>query len=206
MDNLNLIESEALLWIQEHLRNPIMDIIMPLFSYSNEAGAIAILTVLVLLIWKKYRNTGVTAAASLAAEFVVVNWILKPIIDRIRPYDVNTALEFLGHKPSDASFPSGHTGAAFAVAFVMLFTMPKKFGIPATIVATLIAISRMYNGVHYPTDVLGALIIATITSFAMIKLVYPKITAFIVKKSGKDNDNSDQQSMDVEVANDTENE
>lgn len=186
MGDWNLTESGILVWIQDYLRNPVFDMMMPFLSLINEAGAVAILTVLVLLIWKKYRNCGVTAASSLLTEFILINIIIKPLVDRIRPYDVNAALTYLGHKPSDASFPSGHTGAAFAVAFVMLFTMPKKIGIPATVLAGLIAFSRLYNGVHYPTDVLGALIIATITSILMTKLVHPRITAFIEKKNTKD--------------------
>lgn len=182
MDKLNVFEAGILVFIQDNLRTPAGNAVMPLFSLVNEAGILAIITVLALTIWKKYRNCGMTAMLTLISEVLAVNVIIKPIVARVRPYDVNTALTILGIKPSDASFPSGHTGAAFAVAFAMLFTMPKKWGIPAIIVASLISLSRLYCGVHYPTDVLAALLIALVAAILMNKFVYPKITEFLKRK------------------------
>ena len=191
MDSLNLFESEILVWIQNNLRNPVGNAVMPFFSLINEAGAIAILMVVILMLWKRYRAEGITAAASLIVDTIAINVIIKPIADRIRPYDVNSALTVLGIKPTDDSFPSGHTGAAFAVAFVMLFTMPKKYGITAIVVASLISLSRLYNGVHYPSDVLVALIIAILSAVAMTKLVYSRLKAYFEKKKLEKNENSD---------------
>ena len=188
MDSWNLFESGALVWIQHHLRIEVLDAVMPWISKLNNAGMIAILTVVVLLLWKRYRNVGVTAFCSLLVEFIVLNLVFKPIVHRTRPYIVNEAIDVLCEIPTDYSFPSGHTGAAFAVALVLLFTMPKKYGVTATVFATVIAFSRLYNGVHYPTDILGGLIIALITSLLATKIVYPRITELLLRKENRNSE------------------
>lgn len=175
MGNWNFVESGILVWIQENLRMPYLDGAMTFCSWLNNAGMIAIITTVLLVLWKRYRAAGIACATSLAIEFVTINVVLKPWVQRIRPYDVNEAIHILGERPLDYSFPSGHTGAAFAVALVMLFCMPKKWGISATVIAGLIAFSRLYNGVHYPTDVLGAFGVAFATAFFASKVVFPKI-------------------------------
>ncbi len=165
MDTLNQIEAGWLLWIQENLRNGVMDSIMPLFSKINNGGILAIITVVALLLWKKTRRTGVMAFLSLGTEYTVVNILIKPLVKRIRPFVVNESLQLLGEYPTDYSFPSGHTGSAFAVAFVCLLCLPRKYGVTAIAVAFLIAFSRLYNVAHYPTDVLVSFGIAFLTAW-----------------------------------------
>ena len=84
--------------------------------------------------------------------------ILKPLIARLRPFTVNTAIELLIPPPSDFSFPSGHTFASFASATAILKNN-RRLGIPAIILAVLIAFSRLYLYVHYPTDVFFGLLL-----------------------------------------------
>ena len=103
-------------------------------------------------------------------EFMLVNLVLKNWIARVRPYHLLEDLILLAREPMDYSFPSGHTGAAFAVASVMFIGMPKQIGIPALLVATLIGFSRIYLGVHFPTDVLGGVIVGCLTGFVAWKL------------------------------------
>lgn len=185
MDNLNVVESNILLWIQNNLRVPALDVIMPGISLLNNVGMLAILTVVVLLVLKKYRNVGIAAFSSLFVEFILVNVLIKQLVARTRPFYVNEALQYLGTMPKDYSFPSGHTGSAFAVATVMLLCMPKKYGVTAIVISSLIAFSRLYNGVHYPTDVLGALIIGVLTGICAAKFVFPKATEWLQKRETK---------------------
>ncbi len=183
MEGLNLFESDILLWIQENLRTDAFDVLMPCVSAVNNAGILSILTVILLIALAKYRKVGITAFFSLAAEAVIVNLILKNCTARIRPYVVNGALTLLGHMPADFSFPSGHTGSAFAVASVLFLygkdnTIPKWCAALALAAAVLIAVSRLYNAAHYPTDVLTGMMIGTVTGV----LAYKIITGYGVKR------------------------
>lgn len=181
MEGLNQIEASVLVWIQDTIRTEFLDKLMVFLSAINNAGMIAILVVLLLLIWSKYRHVGMTAFASLFAEFILVNVFLKNMVQRIRPYVVNKELILLGDMPGDYSFPSGHTGSAFAVAMVIYLCMPRRYGIPALVVSALIALSRIYNGAHYPTDVLGAVVIAVLTSVFAWKFVFPLAFRYLQK-------------------------
>ncbi|MBD5451608.1 MAG: phosphatase PAP2 family protein [Lachnospiraceae bacterium] len=177
MEGLNLFESNILLWIQENLRIDALDSLMLLVSAVNNAGILSILVVTLLLLLRRYRPVGVTAFFSLAIEFLLVNLTIKNVVARVRPYIVNEKLLLLGHVPYDYSFPSGHSGAAFAVAVVPFVcgrdgAIPNKCGVFALAAAFLIALSRLYNAAHYPTDVLVGILIGTVTSILAYKYIY----------------------------------
>ena len=89
---------------------------------------------------------------------------VKNLVARTRPYEVVEGLVPLISKPTDYSFPSGHTCASFACTLVLYRILPKKYGVPAVLLAALIAFSRLYVGVHYPTDVLGGLAVGIFSS------------------------------------------
>lgn len=171
---LNVWEAGIVYFIQEHLRFDFLTPIMQFITTLGNGGMIAIAACVLLLIFKKTRIIGLTASLSLAIEYILTNLFLKVVIARTRPFVVNDAIEVITKLPGDFSFPSGHSGACFAVASVMCMLMPKKYGIPAIIIATLIALSRLYVGVHYPTDVLGGILIGCLTGF-MANLIVKKL-------------------------------
>ena len=151
-------EIEFLNSIQHLLRNEFLDAVMPFISSLGNAGIFWILLTVVLLIIPKTRKAGVASAIALVLMLVTGNMILKPLIARLRPFTVNTAIELLIPPPSDFSFPSGHTFASFASATAILKNN-RRLGIPAIILAVLIAFSRLYLYVHYPTDILGGVLV-----------------------------------------------
>ena len=112
-----------------------------------------------LLLIPKTRKSGVYMAVALIADLIICNVILKPIVARIRPYSINQTVQLLVTPLKDYSFPSGHTAASFASVSALYFAGRKRMAAGALIVSVLIAFSRMYLYVHYPTDVLGGLII-----------------------------------------------
>ena len=116
-----------------------------------------------MLILPKTRKTGIIVAAALLMDLILCNLILKNLVARVRPYDVNTAIAILIKKPLDFSFPSGHTAASFAAMTALFLAKMKKAWIAALVLAVLIAFSRLYFYVHYPTYVLGGAVVGILS-------------------------------------------
>lgn len=153
------LDGQILLWVQENLRS---DILTPFFRFITrlgDSGMIWIVLTLLALLVPKFRKTGFLMAGALFLTLLINNMILKNLVARIRPYEVVEGLQRLLPAQLDFSFPSGHTGCSFAVGVVLLLHAPKRIGIPALILAVLIAFSRLYLGVHYLSDVLGGAVI-----------------------------------------------
>ena len=145
-------------WIAENMYCAFLDVTMPLITVLGNAGIFWILVAVILLCIPKYRKVGLSMGAALIMGLLICNITLKPLVARPRPYDFQLAnfgrtIELLIATPHDFSFPSGHTLASFEAATVLCIHN-KKLGIPAMILAALIAFSRLYLYVHYPTDVL----------------------------------------------------
>lgn len=156
--------------IQSYLRCDFLDAAMPIISMLGNAGAIWIACAVVLILIPKTRKVGLVLAVSLALEALCCNLILKPLVARIRPFDMNTAAQLLISPPKDFSFPSGHTGAAFAAASALFFSK-NRLWIASLILAILIAFSRLYLYVHYPTDVLGGVLLGILSGWLGYTLV-----------------------------------
>ncbi len=163
-------EYRFMMFLQNSIRGPLQNKIMWFVTSLENAGFLSIAACLALLFQPRWRRVGQAATLSMILEFLVVNLILKNWIARVRPYHLLEDLILLAKEPMDYSFPSGHTGAAFAVASVMFLGMPHSIGIPALLVAALIGFSRIYLGVHFPTDVLGGLVVGCLTGFVAWKL------------------------------------
>ena len=149
------METKILIWIQENMRAEWLTPIM--VAVTHIGFFIWIVFSLVFLINKNTRKLGIIASTSIVYNLIIVNLILKNFIGRIRPYEVIEKLTILVGEQSDKSFPSGHTSIAFAFVSVTWFLLPKKYSVPMTVFASLIAFTRMYIGVHYPTDILGGI-------------------------------------------------
>lgn len=145
------------------IHTPLLDKILAFITSLGNAGIIWIVLAVVLLILPKTRKTGIIVVAALLADLVLCNLILKNLVARVRPYDVNTAIAILIKKPLDFSFPSGHTAASFAAMTALFLAKMKKAWIAALILAVLIAFSRLYFYVHYPTDVLGGAVVGILS-------------------------------------------
>ena len=156
-------------WIQANLKSGFMDTFMPFITKFGDHGLFWMIVAAVLVIFPKTRKTGLGMAFAMMIGLVVCNMTLKPLVARIRPYDLQAelgvAIQLLCEAQHDFAFPSGHTIACFEAAVVLLKNS-KKMGIPAMILAVLISFSRLYLYVHYPTDVLAAVILGTL--FALI--------------------------------------
>lgn len=142
------------------IQSPILDRAMVFLTFLGEGGLIWILAIVAMLITKKYRRAGIASAGSLLSCFLLGNYVIKPLVGRIRPCNVYPMVELIIKAPSDFSFPSMHTATAFSVA-VIIFMRSRAWGTPALVLASLIAISRVYLYVHYTTDIIAGAIFGT---------------------------------------------
>ena len=164
-------EAPFLLWLQNNLRGPVLDPVMTAITHLGDGGIFWIIMTVLMLCIPKTRKTGLACAVSMILGLILTNLALKNLVARVRPYELIQGLTILIPKPHDWSFPSGHTTNAFAAAWVMFTMLPRKYGVPALILAILIAFSRMYVGVHYPTDVLGGVIVGCLSAWCARKAV-----------------------------------
>ena len=150
-------------WIQAYLQSDFLDTVMPIITLFGEGGIFWIAWAVILLIIPKTRKIGLSMIIALLLGLLVCNLTLKPLVARVRPYDLQEQdfgvyINLLINRQSDFSFPSGHTIASFEAAVVLL-KYSKKMGIPALILAILVSFSRLYLYVHYPTDVLVSVVL-----------------------------------------------
>lgn len=179
MEFIQNIDFQILDFIQEHIRNFVLDPVMAVLSAVGEAGIIWILLGIVLLFFRKTRPAGLGLLISIAIGFLIGDIIIKPIVARPRPFVLNPNVNLNVSPPSSFSFPSGHSTAAFASATALLGLLKEKRWIAysALGLAVLIAFSRNYNYVHYPSDVLCGTLLGIIVAL---------IVTFIFKKTKLD--------------------
>ena len=179
MGFLNQFEVGILHSIYDTFQCGFLDKFMPVITSLGNAGIFWIILAVVMLIFKKTRRAGLAMAISLIFGLVLCNLTLKPLIGRIRPYDFDPSLQslMLIDAEHDFSFPSGHTIASIEAAFALWFTN-KKWGIAAVVLAFVIAFSRLYLVVHYPTDVITSIILGII-----LAIIACKLANWIIKKT-----------------------
>ena len=166
----------SFLYFLQELHNPVLDKIMVFITSLGNDGLFWIGLAILMLFFKKYRKCAVSIGISLILMELIGNVILKELIMRDRPCWIDPTVELLVKAPSSYSFPSGHTFAGFASA-VTVFLNHKKEGIAAIVLATLIAFSRMYIFVHFPTDILGGMVFGTgvaVLTYFIVHRLWPK--------------------------------
>ena len=166
------IDGAILLFIQNNLRSPAL---MPFFKAVADYGVIILgVYAVLMLLWEKRRVFPVASACIVSG--LLGNFIkdyLKKLVCRPRPFlDVPSLVPAI-KPPKSFSFPSGHTTLAFSVAFIICRILPKRYSIPAFLIAALVAFSRLYMGVHYPTDILGGICVGYVAGL---------ITEFLYKR------------------------
>ena len=157
------LDEQALVWIAEHVRCAVLDPLMKVYTQMGNTGMLFIALGVLLLLFKPTRRAGLSALCAMLIGFIVVNLTIKPLVSRPRPWlaiedFVNLVPE---HDPN--SFPSGHTNAAFAFALAVCMSAPKKWmKVSAVCAAAVMGLSRLYVGVHFPSDVLAGAVIGSL--------------------------------------------
>ncbi|NCB73228.1 MAG: phosphatase PAP2 family protein [Clostridia bacterium] len=174
-------DTSALLYIQDHLRSPILSALMVFFSTIGNVGLLWIALGLGLLISKRTRRGGFDLLICLALAYIVNDLVIKEIVARVRPYDAIENLTILVKPLHSFSFPSGHANSSFAAALALTLAFGKK-GAWAYIPAALIAFSRCYVGVHYPSDVLAGMLVGTVVAWGTFLLLRKYVKTDFVRK------------------------
>ena len=162
-------------WIQQ-FSNEFLDVFFKVFTRLSDYGEMWIVICLILVLFKKTRKAGFLGLLALLIEAILVMFVLKPMFNRPRPY-ITYNVPILIPTPSGSSFPSGHSAASFAVAFMLYFkNVPFKKTIMG--LAALMAYSRLYLYVHYPSDIVGGFLIALAIVLLLLKFEEPIIKWF----------------------------
>lgn len=154
---LNL-DGGFLLWLQDVVRNGILDPFFQFYTQLGNAGLLWIALSLLMLCFPKTRKAGFVSLIAMLLGLLCTNVVLKHLVGRTRPWLVVEGLTALVAEHDPNSFPSGHTCAAFAAASAWCRTLPRRWmKIVAVVMAALMGFSRLYVGVHFPTDVLAGM-------------------------------------------------
>ena len=167
MEAIQSFDFSVLNAIQNTLRCGFLDFFNVFLSYLTTYGIIWIAVGVVMLFFKKTRAAGIILLAALALGFLTGDVLLKHIVNRPRPFTVNTDIVLLISPPSGASFPSTHSVLA-AAATTVLLAKKRVFGIIALVLTVCIAFSRLYLYVHNPTDVLCGLLLGVLCGTAAL--------------------------------------
>lgn len=160
----------------QSLRADWLTTLVELITYLGNWQTITIICIL-LLAFEKTRKTYGIPIAIVAILSAVLNRVAKLIIQRPRPDAANMLIQADGY-----SYPSGHTATAIAVFILLAYIICKNvsskkkaalYAVPLVILALLISLSRVYLGVHYASDVLGAAFIGMTCLSGVALYFYP---------------------------------
>lgn len=215
MDAFTQFDGNLLIGIQQALNADWLTPVMKVITMFGEGGYFWIACCVLMLMFRKTRRLGIICTLSLAFTFICCNLVVKPLVDRTRPWVTFEAVNAMLPPPGDASFPSGHSANAMGPAWALFIsTMPvrhrisnadtgstrtirtyddvaplgwkgvsadprfaHRLGIAGVVLAVLIGISRLYLGMHYPSDVICGLLLGMICAtivHAFIKKVEAK--------------------------------
>ena len=174
-DMIQSFDTSVLEFIQNTFKCSFLDPIMAFFSYMGEMGLFWIAVGIVFIIFKKTRSMGVMMLVAMAIGFLVGEIGIKNLINRPRPFMVN--IDYSA-RPSELNPDFGLNSCSSRAAATVMLIKDKRFGIPALVLALLIVFSRLYNYVHYPSDVLCGMLLGVICAVVVV---------LVFKKTGLDN-------------------
>lgn len=171
MDWILQIDGEILLWIQNNLRKEFLNPLVMFITSLGNAGVFWLALCILFLFLPKYKKIGLQGLLAILIGFIITNLWLKNVTARVRPYEMIDGLYLIGKKANDFSFPSGHSTCSMAASVVLFTKLPRRQGIFALALGLMICASRLYIGIHYPTDVLAGMLIGTMSAFLAMRIL-----------------------------------
>lgn len=176
LETIQMIDENILIFVKDYLRVEILNPIVKIFTSLGNVGMLWIAITIIMILYKPTRKIGIQTILALLFSVIITNLTLKLIVARPRPYVTMTEFVPLLKSSDPNSFPSGHTSTAFAAGMVWAKLFSKKW-IKAIAVtqAICMGLSRIYVGVHYPSDVLTGVVVGTccaVLSLIIFKKLY----------------------------------
>ncbi|MDU5504364.1 MAG: phosphatase PAP2 family protein [Anaerococcus vaginalis] len=176
----------SILNLIQNLKSPLMDKIMTTITAFGNMGIFWILLIIIFLTTKEYKKMAKYMIICLLVNIIIVNLIIKPAVGRQRPFEIVEGIKLLILKPQDPSFPSGHSAISFCMlTTILFFSKSKTINIMASLLAILIAFSRLYLYVHFPSDVFCGIIFGILSSLITLKFCFSKKGISLRKKLEK---------------------
>jgi len=164
------LDISLLLWIQRtFVNNSVTDFVIAINRLGN-FDMVWILISALLFVRKKTKNIGLLCFVALICSFLINTMLLKNLIGRISPYNAISLVKLLIKAQGSYSFPSEHASSSFSVVAILFKKLPKKYGIVSLAFALIIAISSLYLGLQYPSDVLMGILIGSFIGYIIVKL------------------------------------
>lgn len=161
------LDEGALVWIAEHLRFPLLTTLLSFYTQLGNSGRLFIVLAALMLLFKATRKAGASAAVAMLFGLLITNLTIKPLVSRARPWLVIQDFVNLVEEHDPNSFPSGHSCCAFAFAVAVALVLPQKWAKGLVLTAAVVmALSRLYVGVHFPSDVLVGTAIGALCGMA----------------------------------------
>lgn len=176
----------SILNLIQNLKSPLMDKIMTTITAFGNMGIFWILLIIIFLTTKEYKKMAKFMIVCMLVNVVIVNLIIKPAVGRQRPFEIVEGIKLLVLKPQDPSFPSGHSAISFCMlTTILFFSKSKTINIMVSLLAILIAFSRLYLYVHFPSDVFCGIIFGILSSLITLKFCFSKKGISLRKKLEK---------------------
>jgi undecaprenyl-diphosphatase len=164
---LQNLDTAVFFFINKHLANPVFDVLMPLVTRMGSGdGAFAAALIIIILCKKEKKGSGVLILAGSALSYHLVVF-LKDLIARPRPYMAMPDVRLLVPVDGFLAMPSGHATTAWMTAMVLAGFFKKR--VLWFSLAALISFSRVYVGVHYPSDVLAGALVGAVMGYGLLK-------------------------------------
>ncbi len=175
MSDLQALDERILLWVQENVRSEKVTPFIQTLTRLGDYGLLWIVFSMALMLNKDTRKAGKLSLVSIALCFFLNNMIIKNLVDRDRPYEALDELKILIERQPDSSFPSGHAANSLASAIVFFNLFKKKKSKYGILTAGLVmALSRVYVGVHYLSDVLVGISVGILSGVSVCKFAKKK--------------------------------
>ncbi len=179
-------DESVLVWIAEHLRNPVLTPVLSFYTQLGNHGLLFIALAILMLLFRPTRRAGAAAGTGMFLGLLVTNLTIKPLVMRPRPWLTIPDFTALVAEHDPNSFPSGHSCCAFAFAVALAIVLPQRWAKAlALAAAAVMALSRLYVGVHFPTDVIVGAVIGTLCGLIGALIVDAVVRRYAAWKSEK---------------------